>query len=143
LLSFTRRIFALILLSAFFGNANETIVFSFELQNNGGKITVFESESKLGYTLVDKDGKVEFECPARDKANGGECADRDNFKFSLDDKKEFLNFKNKKSTYLIYDNGEDYGIRVMTGIIMQYWKGANKNGSLKNINALENVKLVK
>ncbi|MDR0579478.1 MAG: formylglycine-generating enzyme family protein [Campylobacteraceae bacterium] len=130
-----------------FGTAKP--IFSFVSDKNDKKIVVFIDSSKyINYTLLGKNGHVEFGCPIPYgiKADG-ECewkedGDVINFYFKEESNKTVLSFTNKNTTYYIYESKDDFGIdiKIKDGKIYKLnGRQGSKKGSLKEALNAENI----
>ncbi|MNU37633.1 hypothetical protein D3C71_262890 [compost metagenome] len=114
-----------------------TIRFAFTVEKNDKLLTLFLQDDMLYYALQDKEERVELSYP--------ESASTADFIYNAKD--NTLQFKNKGATYTIYEQGDQYGIRILTGGKTYNWTGRTdtRKGRLKRI-AEElpgNVKLVR
>lgn len=111
--------------------------FAFTVEKNDKLLTLFLQDNMLYYALQDKEERVELSFP---ESVG--TAD-----FIYNSKDNTLQFKNKDATYTIYENGQQYGIRILTGGKMYDWTGRadSRKGGLKRIAAElpDNVQLLR
>jgi hypothetical protein len=114
-----------------------TIRFAFTVEKNDKLLTLFLQDNTLYYALQDKDERVELSYP--------ESAGTADFTYNAKD--NTLQFKNKGATYTIYEQGDQYGIRILTGGKTYDWTGraGSRKGRLKRIaeELPDNVKLVR
>lgn len=113
------------------------IRFAFTVEKNDKLLTLFLQDNMLYYALQDKEERVELSFP--------ESAGTADFVYNA--KENTLQFSNKSATYIIYDSGSHYGIRILTGGKTYDWTGRadSRKGGLKRIAAElpGNVELVR
>jgi formylglycine-generating enzyme required for sulfatase activity len=127
-----------------FGTAKP--IFSFMSDKSNRKIVIFiDSSNYINYTLLGENGYVDFGCPTSyDDEADGECGCKKDVPiFDFNNGNEtMLSFKNKDTLYFVYENKNDFGIKIKTkdGKIHKL-KGrkGSKTGSLKKALKAENI----
>jgi hypothetical protein len=107
------------------------IVLSFKVEKKEKEIVLFNINNRtLNYAVIDKKGSVEFSYPLETIYK--------NQDFKFDSKGKTLTFKNKNTTYSIYDQESGIGINIITGGKTYNWIGNNstKEGNLNELNKL-------
>jgi len=112
------------------------IIFSFDLAKSGKKLLVYQTGKILNYALILNDEEIEFYFPQPDSHEKGDLTNDGNFTYDMDE--NTLSFKNTDAEYLIYETGDNVGIKVKTKGKTYNLKGLKSTvkGDLKELRKL-------
>ena len=105
------------------------VILSFNIPKNGKQATLFNTNDKLYYTLIQKDSTVEFSYPIES------VSQRQDFKLENTAGNAAVIFKNKNAVYNIYEKANEVGITITADGKIYNWTGdlATKKGSLDKL----------
>jgi len=104
------------------------ILLSFELEKNGKRAILYETDQELHYAFIQKDESVEFHFPG----------DAENTGFVYDRNDRTLMFTNKSAQYQVYETDKTVGIKVTTNGKNYEMRGVKKT-AIGSLNKLGNI----